>query len=226
MTKPFNTVRNLLRRARRAIRKRRTAFRSSSDYWRRRYRDGGSSGAGSEGPLAEFKAEVVNRWLDTHGILSVIELGCGDGRQAALCNYRHYHGFDVRPHAVRRCRERFEGVQNWRFDDVRDYSGQTAEAAVSLDVIYHVVEDQAFHRYMEDLTSASEKYLIVYSTNDDTNPPDRPPHIRHRRFTDWLDKHAPDFELVETVQNPYAAEGAEGTQSSASFYLFRRKANP
>lgn len=42
---------------------------------------GGTSGAGSYGVLAEFKAEVINSLLLEHSILTAIEFGCGDGSQ-------------------------------------------------------------------------------------------------------------------------------------------------
>ena len=71
------------------------SFRASSVYWERRYRLGGSSGSGSTGHLAAFKAEVLNRFVHDHGIKSVIELGCGDGQQLALAEYPLYLGLDV-----------------------------------------------------------------------------------------------------------------------------------
>jgi hypothetical protein len=35
---------------------------SSANYWERRYADGGTSGSGSYGRLAEFKATFLNAW--------------------------------------------------------------------------------------------------------------------------------------------------------------------
>lgn len=36
------------------------SFPSSKEYWEQRYAGGGTSGAGSYGKLAEFKAEIIN----------------------------------------------------------------------------------------------------------------------------------------------------------------------
>src|SRR5579859_8234848 len=64
--------------------RRQLQFRGSSTYWEERYRAGGNSGAGSYGRLAEFKAEVLNGFVHSRGIRSVVEFGCGDGAQLAL----------------------------------------------------------------------------------------------------------------------------------------------
>ena len=44
------------------------AFPGSASYWELRYRNGGTSGAGSYGRLAEFKAEVLNEFVRVKGI--------------------------------------------------------------------------------------------------------------------------------------------------------------
>jgi Methionine biosynthesis protein MetW len=61
----------------------RTAF-SSGDYWESRYRAGGTSGAGSYGLLAAFKADFINAFVTDNGIASVLDLGCGDGNLLSL----------------------------------------------------------------------------------------------------------------------------------------------
>lgn len=67
----------------------------SSEYWERRYAAGHNSGAGSYGALAEFKADVINRFVARNSVQTVIEFGCGDGAQLELADYRHYVGYDV-----------------------------------------------------------------------------------------------------------------------------------
>src|SRR5262245_15626131 len=89
---------------------------TSADFWDRVYRSGGTSGTGSAGRLAEFKAEVVSRILEERQVGRVVELGCGDGRQAMLIPYRDYVGLDVSPAAVALCRERFEADGTRRID--------------------------------------------------------------------------------------------------------------
>ena len=53
-------------------------------YWKRRYDNGGNSGAGSYNRLAKFKAEIINGFVKSHMIKTVIEWGCGDGRSITI----------------------------------------------------------------------------------------------------------------------------------------------
>ncbi|MEM6772492.1 MAG: hypothetical protein AAF597_18085, partial [Bacteroidota bacterium] len=75
-------------------------FTNSAAYWEARYRKGGNSGAGSYGELARYKAEVINAFIEEHGIESVIEFGCGDGHQLGLLKMTNYLGVDVSTTAV------------------------------------------------------------------------------------------------------------------------------
>ena len=59
-------------------------FSNSVEWWERRYSSGGTSGEGSYGRLAEFKAEIVNKFVKENGIDSVVEFGCGDGKQLSF----------------------------------------------------------------------------------------------------------------------------------------------
>src|SRR6266571_3595448 len=86
---------------------RRALFPGSVAYWERRYAGGGTSGLGSYGELAQFKANVLNKFVSEHSVQSVIEFGCGDGNQLALCRYPRYIGLDVSRSAIMRCLERF-----------------------------------------------------------------------------------------------------------------------
>jgi SAM-dependent methyltransferase len=82
-------------------------FPGSKKYWDNRYCQGGHSGAGSYGQLAEFKADVLNKFVLENDIQSVIEFGCGDGNQLSLAKYPHYIGIDVSPKAIEICRKLF-----------------------------------------------------------------------------------------------------------------------
>jgi hypothetical protein len=57
------------------------AFKSSETYWIARYKRGGDSGRGSYGKLAQFKAGVINKFVEANKINTIIEFGCGDGNQ-------------------------------------------------------------------------------------------------------------------------------------------------
>jgi hypothetical protein len=82
-------------------------FRGSQTYWEAHYSRGGTSGEGSYGKFAEFKAEVLNRFVTENHVRSVIEFGCGDGNQLSYAQYPAYIGLDVSKTAIRQCIHRF-----------------------------------------------------------------------------------------------------------------------
>lgn len=193
----------------------------SEHYWRQRYALGGHSGVGSQGAFALFKAEVLNQFVARHHIESVIEFGCGDGQQLALADYHDYTGVDVSETAVAMCRERFNHDTTKRFVLAGEYSSQRAELALSLDVIYHLTEDETFGHYMRTLFGAATRHVIVYSSDTDQQQPGQPPHIRHRRFTGWVAHNFPGWSLVGHLPNRYPYRGDYRTGSWSEFFFFR-----
>jgi len=205
----------------------RALFRSSPDYWEQRYATGGTSGRGSYGQFAEFKAEVLNRFVAQQAIRSVIEFGCGDGAQLALAAYPAYIGLDVSPTALGQCQDRFRDDPTksfflYRSDCYLDRHGVfRADLALSLDVIYHLVEDRVFETYMRHLFSAATRFVAIYSS--DSPMTSRDVHVRHRRFSDWIAADAPEWHLAEHVPNRYRYTGDDRTGSPADFFMFQRR---
>lgn len=193
----------------------------SRNYWERRYRDGGNSGAGSYHHLANFKADVLNSFVAENDIKSVIEFGCGDGNQLRLAKYPGYLGLDVSETALHLCRDIFSADQSKCFVAASNYRGERAQLGLSLDVIFHLVEDEVFEHYMRRLFDAAERFVIVYSSNtDDANTSARADHVRHRRFVDWIDVNAPEWKLVQVVPNRYPFDGNHEQTSFADFFIF------
>jgi hypothetical protein len=195
-------------------------FAGSTDYWRERYSKGGDSGAGSYGKFAEFKARVLNAWFRETGLSSAVEFGCGDGNQLKLLEVADYLGVDVSPLAVARCRAAFAGLPGRRFTLADDYAGERADCALSLDVIYHLVEDEAFDRYMRRLFAAATRCVVIYSSNQIGNATTDGAHVRHRRFTDWVMQHEPGWKLERHVPNEHPYRGDWRTGSFADFYIY------
>lgn len=211
---------------------RRLLFRSSAAYWETRYAHGGTSGAGSRGTFAQFKADVLNRFVRQHNIHSVIDFGCGDGDQLALACYPLYIGFDVSREATKRCAKRFSGDSSKSFfvyDPqcfVYTHSQLRAELALSLDVIYHLVEDDVFELYLRHLFSAGERYVIIFSSDSDSNPPFLAPHVKHRCFTRRVAEIMPQWQLVERISNELAYQSYELPELAAHFFVYERRATP
>lgn len=197
-------------------------FRDSGDYWAERYRRGGNSGYGSYSDLARFKAEILNRFVAEHGIRSVIEYGCGDGNQLALAAYPAYTGFDISADAITRCRENYADDSTKRFLLIDEYHGETAELTLSLDVVYHLTEDNVFASYMERLFASAGRFVIIYSSNREQQDAIQGPHIRHRLFAAWAAANTPDWHLIRHIPNRFPFRPEDGTGSFADFYIYAK----
>jgi hypothetical protein len=199
-------------------------FPGSALYWEERYGESGNSGAGSYGPLAEFKAEVINEAIVEYQLQSAVEWGCGDGAQLGLLKFDRYTGVDVSPAAVKLCRSAYADDPSKTFLRLEEAPPDlSADASLSLDVIYHLVEDDVFDSYMRRLFDGGDQLVIVYSSNYDDR--DVPAHMRHRKFTDWVDQHvAGEWTLQQHVLNryPWSPSDRAGT-SFADFFMFTRR---
>ena len=198
-------------------------FPRSRSYWQDRYASGGNSGAGSYGELAEFKAEILNQFVSENDIRTVIEFGCGDGNQLTLAHYPMYRGLDVSPTAIARCRTIFEGDRTKSFDLLDANPVETADLALSLDVIYHLVEDRVFEEHMRRLFAAATRFVVIYSSNSDENSGYENSHVRQREFTTWVDRNCPGWSLTRHVPNRFPYDTQSGQGSFASFHFFAPK---
>lgn len=204
-------------------------FPGSAEYWEQRYASGGSSGQGSYGRLAEFKAEVINDLVSGRGVESVIEFGCGDGNQLQLAKYPVYVGLDVSEKAVAMCREQFHDdagkkfflYDPSRFDDRA--SEYKADLALSLDVIYHLVEDAVYDTYLKHLFGSAGKYVILYASDRDQPGGFYERHVRHRNFTKDITQRFPDWTLSQKIKNKYPPGEGSGETSFADFFIYESK---
>ena len=201
-------------------------FDGSADYWQRRYAAGGDSGIGSYGKFAHFKARVLNELFIELGIESVVEMGSGDGNQLALLEVPQYLGVDISADAVMRCRQRFAGQVGRCFMSTDEYAGEAADCALSLDVIYHLVEDDAFDAYMRVLFAAGRRCVVIYSSNRSDEGRRSSEHVRHRVFTDWVAAHEPKWALWRRVPTDHPYEGDWRNGSFADFYVYRPAKSP
>jgi SAM-dependent methyltransferase len=214
-------MKRLLSSIRNMLRPRRTF--SSAGYWERRYRSGGNSGPGSYNHLAEFKAEVLNGFVAERKVESVVEFGCGDGNQLTLAKYPSYVGYDLSPVAVAGCKRRFAGDSSKRFHLASEYDGRRADLALSLDVVFHLTEDEVFDQYMRRLFGAASRYVIVYSSNQDEPIEPVSVHVRHRQFTRWVQSEMPsEWVLLRNIPNRYPYTGDSEATSFADFYIYEK----
>lgn len=204
------------------IRTRPKRFSGSLSYWEERYSTGGNSGVGSYGKFAEFKATILNEFVAKHNLRSVIEFGCGDGNQLTLSKYPAYLGFDVSETAVTKCQELFAGDATKHFRRLTDYKGEKADLALSLDVIFHLVEDEVFANHIRTLFASSNQYVIIYASDTDEREAHQAPHVRHRHFTAWIRQNIPHWKLIEHIPNKYPYQGDYTQGSFADFFVYAK----
>lgn len=197
-------------------------FTTSGKYWDDRYKSGGNSGAGSFNNLAEFKGEIINKFLQSKKIESVIEFGCGDGNQLKYFTPKKYYGYDVSNSAIKLCMKMYENDPNKKFNLMKSYVNETAELTMSLDVIYHLVEDQIYSDYMNKLFDASSKFVIIYSSNTDARDLNTA-HVKQRKFTDWVEQNKTAFKLIEHIPNKYPFDGNAQRTSIADFFIYEKR---
>lgn len=199
-------------------------FGSSAKYWEERYKAGRSSGSGSYNQLASFKADYLNNFVAENQVTSLIEFGCGDGNQLLLANYPNYHGYDVSDTIIDKCRALFASDESKAFSHIDSYDGKKYDVALSLDVIYHLVEEQVFFDYMERLFAAAKRFVIIYSSDDPAlNEKYGGGHVRHHEFTAWISVNAKNFKLKKKDVNkfPFNPNDPDNT-SLADFYIFEK----
>ena len=117
-----------------------------------------------------------------------------------------------------------EGDPTKRFFALADADGYrgTYDLALSLDVVYHLLEDPVFTAHMQALFSLSGRYVIIYSSNHDARG--HAGHIRHHSVTDWVAAHAPEWQQIDFIKNHYPYDRKRPAETSfADFYHFGRR---
>jgi hypothetical protein len=178
-------------------------FPGSALYWEKRYHRNGTSGSGSYGKSAEYKAEFLNRFVKNQHIQSVIEFGCGDGNQAMQFDFPSYIGLDISHTAIEKCTRLFKEDHAKRvFIRDKKTTGLKAELAISLDVVYHLIEEHVYECYMKELFSSATRYVIIYAWDAES---EKNYHVKHRKFSAWIEDHQQNFQLKEKrCKEPYA----------------------
>lgn len=185
------------------------------NYWDSRYVSGGNSGDGSYGCLLDFKEEVINSFIQDNMITSIQDFGCGDGSLLSRLKLDgiQYTGYDISDFILGRLRQKFKDKT---FLHLKDYQNRMSDLVLSIDVIFHLLDQDSYKKYIELIQKATSKYLIVYSSNSD-NMGVYVSHIKHHMFV-------PDIkmDLVGKIPNryPFFKFGEKG--SFCDFYIFQK----
>ena len=64
--------------------------------------------------------------------------------------------------------------------------------------------------------TSTNKYVCIYSSNFE-RPQNQ--HERRRKFSDYIEKNFPEFELIEEIQNEYPYDFTKPNETSLSHFF-------
>ena len=200
---------------------------NSDLYWENRYKQGGNSGSGSYNELAIFKATIINKYIKNIDINSILDYGVGDGNQLKLINTmgKKYVGIDVSPTIINKCKKLFKNDNTKNFFEVKDYDKSVKfDLVLSCDVLYHLIDERVYSSYLDNLFNFSSKYIIIYANN--TNYNRTSPHVKFRKFVDFIKSNYKDWKLVQHIPNKYTQTiiGQNNHDLGlSSFYIYKKE---
>jgi len=214
----------------------------TANYWERRYSSGGMSN--TQDVVDQHVFPTLYKWRSVwlrhifkHATaegrpLSVLDLGVGDGRQAfnILCGgqVESLTGLDVSWFTVHALENRLNSDRPLGCADMDVYwydgfilpqeiHGLTFDVTLSLQVVFHLLEDALFERYMALLFMLAREVVVVHAPDIDDALP-QIAHMRYRRFSSWVATWRPDWELKLRVPVPMEV----GTHSDDALHVYGR----
>jgi hypothetical protein len=133
---------------------------SMDEYWERRYSQGGTSGLFLE-KSREWKWKHI---LAHAGVMdTVIDVGCGDLRFWEDRNCEDYIGIDISQTIIEKdMRER----PRWKFilqEAQTPIRGIGARVVLCLDVLFHILDESAYVRILENLCMYSKEWVFIFT---------------------------------------------------------------
>ena len=189
----------------------------SSSYWESRYASGGNSGAGSYGDCLEHKKNVLATILHKHGICTIADFGCGDGTVIGLfpqLGLLSYTGYDVSSTALDRLRSQ-GWPSNYSFKHMQQHRKEEgADLALSLDVFFHLVDDQVAQGYLDTLFCGAYTRVLLLSWNASIVGTTHTVG-NHVRYRDVLEHAAAYPDYIMEYMLPYQL-------GTSTYYMFKK----
>lgn len=184
---------------------------TTKNIWEQRYKRGGNSGKGSYNEYCKFKKNVINDYVLENNIENCIDFGCGDGNQLSFFEISNYIGIDISDYIIKKNKIKYKQDITKKFYSYPEFdklNQQPVDLTLSLDVIYHLMEDRLFINYLKNLFKFSKKHVIIYSTNIEYP---KTTHTNGRRFTKYVDEMFPEWKLHKFIKH-----------LSADFFIYQK----
>lgn len=142
----------------------------SSNYWDKRYAEGGISGRGSIGQYRNWKWNKIKEILGMD-FKSLIDVGCGD-----LSFLKHpiankilgkkgfqYTGIDISKHIIKRNRSFAPDLKFILASSHIEQKGIRARVVFCLDLLFHLMDDAEYELTIENLCKYSNEWIVIYN---------------------------------------------------------------
>ena len=93
----------------------------------------------------------------------------------------------------------------------------SAELSLSLDVIYHLVEDNIYKTHLTHVFESSSKFVAIYANNEES--PQVNPHVKTRNFTKDIEVMFPEWSLLEVIEGEPTSDE---TIPRVDFFIFKK----
>jgi len=128
-------------------------------YWENRYASNGSSG--SDPDIRHWIWRIIDRYMDSMSLEEVVDVGCGDLAfwEGRTCD--DYVGVDVSPTIINQNKAKRPG---WRFIQSpaeAHINGIKKECVLCMGVLFHIMEEEAFTKILQNLCKYSTRYIFV-----------------------------------------------------------------
>lgn len=130
-------------------------------FWNRRYLEGGTSGPGSVGILREWKWKTIGKYASA--IDDVVDVGCGDRRFWEGRSCARYTGLDLSAVLIQGLRQENPELRLICSPAESFQTGVAGRVVICLDVLFHVLDDDAFQDILVNLTKYSSEWIFVYT---------------------------------------------------------------
>jgi SAM-dependent methyltransferase len=132
-------------------------------FWNARYIEepDKGSGPGSRGQNIRLKGELIRSTIESYGITSVLDIGCGDLATLETLDIDHYVGLDISDVIIERNRT-FR--PEWQFicaDLTGAYQPSPADLVLCFDVLIHQKTRQAYEAVLSKALSAAQRVALI-----------------------------------------------------------------
>lgn len=182
--------------------------------WEDRYVNKGNSGFGSyQKDLYDYKLGFVRDVITQYNIKTVFDYGCGDGHVVSEIiagrDVDSYIGIDLSPYIIEQNRKKYKDKIYYTLEEYNFDQKETFDLVISLDVIYHIMEEAFYYETLSKLFELSKKYVLIYAVDKDLLYSG---HMHFRRFTNKIPNN---YKLVKSEKTP-------NEQMETTFYLYEK----